>query len=141
MIPGRLGLTRGSEFYVGLYPIYKQLFRIFLRAAMLIMWYYYKIILLEKGLMIINIRISSGKNCFLFIQDLPVHVLYYIVQIVFIMTPLSWFYHTYCSSGERCGPWASCFICVLFKSNNATVTYTFSLTQIHFFIYYTIVCT
>lgn len=36
LAPGQfLGLTRGSECVVGLYPVDKQLFRIFMRTAML----------------------------------------------------------------------------------------------------------
>lgn len=44
------GLTRGSKFYDGLYPIYNKMFMILLRTAMLNLWYEYKIILLEKAL-------------------------------------------------------------------------------------------
>lgn len=63
--------------------------RIFLRAGMLNIWYDYKLILLEKGLMIINIRISRGEMDFVFIQDL--HALYYIVQIFCIMSCIMYY--------------------------------------------------
>lgn len=50
LTPGRfLGLTRGLEFNEGFYHIYKQLIRIFLRPAMLNMFYNYKMALLVEG--------------------------------------------------------------------------------------------
>lgn len=52
----------GSEFDVGLFPVYKQLFRTFLRTAMLKMCYDYKIILLEKGLEYKNKNIHRKMN-------------------------------------------------------------------------------
>lgn len=63
--------------------------RIFLRTGMLNIWYDYKLTLLEKGLMMINIRISRGKMDFVFIQDL--HALYYIVQIFCIMSCIMYY--------------------------------------------------
>lgn len=65
--------------------------------------------------MLINIRISSGRNGFIFIHDL--NVVYCIVQIVCItcVTPLSWFNHVCCSVSERFGPGASYFYVILYE--------------------------
>ena len=41
----------GGVNFLNLYPIYKQLFWIFLRTALLNMWCDFNIILLEKGLL------------------------------------------------------------------------------------------
>lgn len=86
--------TRGLEFERGLYVR-----KIFLRTAMLRMWYNYDITLLQKGLF--NKIISREKNENLYIQ----YVFYYILQI-FYMISQSLFYGC-CPSSERCSSCAS----------------------------------
>lgn len=82
------------EFERGLYVR-----KIFLRTAMLRMWYNYDITLLQKGLF--NKIISREKNENLYIQ----YVFYYILQI-FYMISQSLFYGC-CPSSERCSSCAS----------------------------------
>lgn len=86
--------TRGLEFERGLYVR-----KIFLRTAMLRMWYNYDITLSQKGLF--NKIISREKNENLYIQ----YVFYYILQI-FYMISQSLFYGC-CPSSERCSSCAS----------------------------------
>lgn len=43
-----MGTTKGSKFDARSYPLYKQLFKILLRTAMLCMWFDFKIILLQS---------------------------------------------------------------------------------------------
>lgn len=82
-----MDLTRGLEFKVGIYPVNKQLLRVFLRIAMLNIRYdYFKIILLDKGHDYKHKHIQGGNGC-LFLQDR--HVICHSVNIFCIMTALS----------------------------------------------------
>lgn len=79
--------------------------KIILWTAMLNMWYDYKIILLQlKGAQSLawNTWRKNWKSfytgCIFLHRPYNLYV-----------TPYSWFYYSYCCSGEQCGPWAFCF--------------------------------
>lgn len=94
------------------------MFRIFLGTAMININYNsnYKIILLKKDYMIIKIKISRGKMDFYLYRFYIYYTTLSRLFVLWLHKAIFKSHHTHCSSGKRCGPWASCYLVVRYNS-------------------------